>query len=51
MTPEALQAGALDLARRVYTETERTARRHRFHDQRRRHLRAARAAQKALVTA
>ena len=51
LTPEELQAGALDLARRVYTETERTARRHRFHDQRRRHLRAARAAQKALVTA
>lgn len=50
MTPDELQAGALDLARRVYTEEERSARRHRFHDQRRRHLRAARIAQKDLVT-
>jgi radical SAM superfamily enzyme YgiQ (UPF0313 family) len=51
LSPEALQSGALELARRVYTEEERTARRHRFHDQRRRHLRAARSAQKAMVTA
>ncbi len=35
MTPEHLQAEALDLARRVYTEEERAARRHRFHQQRR----------------
>ena len=35
MSPERLQAEALDLARRVYTEEERAARRHRFHQQRR----------------
>lgn len=51
MSPETLQAEALGLARRVYTEEERTARRHRFHEQRRRFRRAARAAQKELVTA
>lgn len=44
MSPEQLQRGALGLGRRVYTEEERTARRHRFHDQRRRHLRSERAA-------
>jgi radical SAM superfamily enzyme YgiQ (UPF0313 family) len=35
MSADALQAGALDLGRRLYTEEERTARRHRFHAQRR----------------
>ena len=35
MSPDALQASALDLGRRLYTEEERLARRHRFHAQRR----------------
>jgi radical SAM superfamily enzyme YgiQ (UPF0313 family) len=39
MSPEELQASALDLGRRLYTEEERTARRNRFHDQRRRYRR------------
>ena len=39
MSPETLQAEALDLGRRLYTEEERTARRRRFHEQRRRFLR------------
>ena len=44
MSPEELQAGALDLARRVYTEDERSARRRRFHAQRRQFLREQRLA-------
>lgn len=44
MTPEMLQHEALELGRRLYTEEERSARRNRFHEQRRRYLRAARAA-------
>ena len=51
MTPDELQYGALDLARRVYTEGERADRRQRFHDQRRRHQRAARDARKVGVPA
>ena len=47
MSPEELQANALDLGRRLYTEEERTARRHRFHDQRRGFLRERRRARKA----
>jgi radical SAM superfamily enzyme YgiQ (UPF0313 family) len=47
MTPEVLQAEALDLARRVYTEEERTARRQRFHDQRRLFLRQRRSVREA----
>jgi radical SAM superfamily enzyme YgiQ (UPF0313 family) len=35
MSPEHLQGEALELGRRLYTEGERTARRHRFHQQRR----------------
>jgi len=35
MSPEHLQAEGLDLGRRLYSEAERTARRHRFHQQRR----------------
>jgi hypothetical protein len=42
MSPGQLQHEALELGRRLYTEEARTARRHRFHDQRLRHLRAAR---------
>lgn len=38
MSPEELQARALDLGRRLYTEQERTARRRRFHAQRRQFL-------------
>jgi hypothetical protein len=51
MSPEHLQHEALELGRRLYTEEERTARRHRFHDQRRRHLRATRESQHAEVMA
>lgn len=51
MSPSRLQEGALALARRVYTEEERTARRRRFHDQRRRHLREVRQARRAKVLA
>jgi len=47
MSPEELQAQAVDLGRRLYTEQERTARRHRFHDQRRRFLRERRRARQA----
>jgi radical SAM superfamily enzyme YgiQ (UPF0313 family) len=43
MSAETLQHEALELGRRLYTEEERAARRNRFHDQRRRYLRAARA--------
>ncbi len=35
MSPEALQHEAVELGRRLYTEEERAARRHRFHQQRR----------------
>jgi len=55
MSPEQLQQGGLELARRLYTEEERTARRHRFHEQRRHLLRdrgrarEAREAQKVRV--
>jgi radical SAM superfamily enzyme YgiQ (UPF0313 family) len=42
MSAEELQAAALDLGRRLYTEEEREARRARFHEQRRRFLRARR---------
>jgi radical SAM superfamily enzyme YgiQ (UPF0313 family) len=47
MSPEHLQAEALELGRRLYTEEERTARRRRFHDQRRAFLREERRARKA----
>ena len=55
MSPEQLQQGGLELARRLYTDEERTARRHRFHEQRRHLLRdrgrarEAREAQKVRV--
>lgn len=39
MSPEELQAQALALAGRVYTDEERAARKHRFHEQRRNYLR------------
>ncbi len=39
MSAEQLQGEALELGRRLYTEEERTARRHRFHQQRRHLLR------------
>jgi radical SAM superfamily enzyme YgiQ (UPF0313 family) len=42
MSAEALQAGLLELGRRLYTDAERRARRQRFHDQRRRYLRRTR---------
>jgi len=42
MSPEFLQRNLVDLGRRLYTEDERTRRRHAFHDHRRRFLRAAR---------
>jgi Fe-S oxidoreductase len=35
MSPEHLQAEGLELGKRLYSEAERTARRHRFHQQRR----------------
>ena len=47
MSPDELQAGGLDLTRRLYTEEKRTARRQRFHGQRRRHLRDAGRARRA----
>ncbi len=47
MSPEQLQAEGLELGGRLYTEEERTARRHRFHDQRRSFLRNQRWARKA----
>ncbi len=40
MSAKELQHEALELGRRLYTEEERTARRHRFHDQRRRYRRS-----------
>ena len=43
MSPETLQREGLELGRRLYTEEARTARRQRFHEQRRRFLREARA--------
>ncbi len=39
MTPDQLQYDGLELGRRLYTEEERAARRHRFHQQRRHLLR------------
>jgi radical SAM superfamily enzyme YgiQ (UPF0313 family) len=51
MSPEHLQREGLELGRRLYTEEERTARRHRFHDQRRRYLRARREAVREKVMA
>ncbi len=47
MSAEELQSEALELGRRLYTEEERTARRHRFHGQRRRHLREVHQARQA----
>jgi len=47
MSPEQLQTEALELCRRVYTEEERAARRHRFHQQRRHLVRDAEQAHKA----
>jgi len=41
MSSERLQTEALELCRRVYTEEERAARRHRFHQQRRHLVREA----------
>ena len=41
MSPEVLQYETLELGRRLYTEEERAARRHRFHQQRRHLLRDA----------
>jgi radical SAM superfamily enzyme YgiQ (UPF0313 family) len=51
MTPERLQSEALELARRVYTDEERTGRRRSFHAQRRGYLRTAREARKETVLA
>jgi radical SAM superfamily enzyme YgiQ (UPF0313 family) len=42
MTPEALQAGLIELGRRLYTDDERRARRERFHEQRRQYRRRTR---------
>jgi radical SAM superfamily enzyme YgiQ (UPF0313 family) len=42
MSAEALQAGLIELGRRLYTDTERRVRRDRFHEQRRRFLRRQR---------
>lgn len=50
MSAKELQHEALELGRRLYTEEERTARRHRFHDQRRRYRRSE-GATKTEVTA
>lgn len=47
MSPDELQAGALDLGRRLYTQAERTARRRRFHAQRRQFLAERRRARQA----
>jgi len=50
MSAKELQHEALELGRRLYAEEERTARRHRFHDQRRRYRRSE-GATKTEVTA